>query len=98
MFAQMRWQDAVDIALVSYIIYKVILMLKGTRAVHMLMGMGVVFVLLLVSQHLNLLTINWIINTFLSSLILVVIILVSGGDTKSPGPHRAKGLSGGGHR
>ena len=64
MFAQMRWQDAVDIALVSYIIYKVILMLKGTRAVHMLMGMGVVFVLLLVSQHLNLLTINWIINTF----------------------------------
>ena len=75
MFAQMRWQDAVDIALVSYIIYKIILMLKGTRAVHMLMGMGVVFALLLVSQYLNLLTINWIINTFLSSLILVVIIL-----------------------
>ncbi len=75
LFGQMRWQDALDILLVSFIIYKVILMVRGTRAMHMLLGLGVVFIMLIVSRWLSLLTINWLINSFLSSLILVVIIL-----------------------
>lgn len=75
LFTQITWRDLADIALVTFVVYQGILLVKGTRAMHMLMGLGVVFVTLVVSQLLGLLTINWIINSFLSSLILVVIII-----------------------
>jgi diadenylate cyclase len=75
LFEQMRWEDLVDICLVAFVIYQVILLVKGTRAVQMILGLGVIFAALVVSQRFNLLTINWIINNFLSSFILVVIIL-----------------------
>jgi len=74
-FSQMRWNDVADIALVTFVFYQILLLLRGTRAMQMLLGLGVVFVILFVSHWLNLLTINWIINSFLSSLILVMIIL-----------------------
>jgi len=75
LFAQMRWQDAADILLVSFVIYQVILLVKGTRAMQMILGLGVVVATLVVSQLLQLETINWILNSFLSSIILVIIIL-----------------------
>jgi diadenylate cyclase len=75
LFTQITWRDALDIAMVTFVVYQTILLVKGTRAMHMLLGLGVVFVALIVSQLLGLLTINWMINSFLSSLILVVIII-----------------------
>ncbi len=75
LFGQMRWQDVADILLVSFVIYHVILLVKGTRAMQMILGLGVVVVTLVVSQLLKLETINWILNSFLSSIILVIIIL-----------------------
>jgi len=42
---------------------------------HVLLGLGVVFFTLIISQLLHLSTINWLINSFLSSLLLAVIIL-----------------------
>lgn len=72
---QIRWQDALDIGLVAFVCYQVILLVRGTRAMQMILGLGVVISFLVVSQQLNLVTINWIITSFLSSFILVVIIL-----------------------
>jgi diadenylate cyclase len=67
--------DLADIGLVAFVVYQGIMLVKGTRAMHMLLGLGVVFVTMVVSQQIGLLTINWLINSFLSSLILVVIII-----------------------
>ena len=75
LFVQMRWQDIADILLVSFVVYQVILLVKGTRAMQMILGLGVVVVTLVVSNLLKLETINWILNSFLSSIILVIIIL-----------------------
>ena len=75
LFTQITWRDLADIALVTFVVYQAILLVKGTRAMHMLLGLGVVLGTLVISQHLGLHTINWIINSFLSSLILVVIII-----------------------
>lgn len=75
LFRQMGWQDILDIALVAFVVYKVILWVRGTRAMQMMAGLGLLFVVLVVSQELNLVTTNWIINSFLSSLVLVVIVL-----------------------
>ena len=75
LFSQMRWQDIADILMVWVVIYQIILLVRGTRTLHMVLGLGVVFVALVVSHQLSMVTINWIINSFLSSFILVVIIL-----------------------
>jgi len=37
---QLRWQDLVDIILMSIIFYRLLLMIKGTKAAHMIMGLG----------------------------------------------------------
>jgi len=75
LFAQMRWQDALDILLVAFVVYHVILLIRGTRAMQMVGGLGVVLAVLVMSRYLELETVNWIINSFFSSIILVIIIL-----------------------
>ncbi len=74
-FYQLRWLDLLDIALVAYVVYKVIMLVKGTRAMQMLAGLGLVLLTMVVAQQLHLVTIHWIIQSFLASLILVIIIL-----------------------
>ncbi len=70
-----RWQDILDILLVATILYRVLLILKGTKAAQMLIGIGVLFVALLFSKYLGLYTIDWIIQSLWAQIVLAVIIL-----------------------
>jgi len=74
-FELIRWQDLVDILLVTAIIYRLLLIIKGTRAARMLMGLGVLFLALLFSKYLGLFTINWIIQSLWAQIVLALIIL-----------------------
>lgn len=74
-FQNIRWQDVVDILVVAFIIYQVFLLIKGTRAVQILIGLAVILLAFLVARKVELLTLNWILSNFLSSIILVIIIL-----------------------
>jgi len=71
----LRWQDIIDILLVSYIIYRIILLIRGTRAVQMLAGIIVITIIYFISSELNLLTLHWLLQTFLSSILLIIIIV-----------------------
>ncbi len=73
--AGLRWQDVVDILLVAFVIYRIFILVKGTRALQMLVGMAVVVVAFVVSQIFELFTLQWILSAFLSSIILVVVVL-----------------------
>lgn len=73
--SSMRWQDIVDILIVSYIIYRIILLIRGTRAVQMLAGIVVITIIYFVANRLDLLTLNWLLRTFLSSILLIIIIV-----------------------
>jgi len=75
LFNLIRWQDIVDIILVSAIIYRILLIIKGTRAARMLMGLGVVFIVLLFSRYAGLYTIDWIIQSLWTQIVLALIIL-----------------------
>ncbi|HOU53698.1 MAG TPA: diadenylate cyclase CdaA [Myxococcota bacterium] len=68
---------AVDILIVYYLIYRTMLLLRGTRAIQMLVGIVFALALFLLSQEnlLNLTTVNWILEKFVSSFILVLIVL-----------------------
>lgn len=71
----LRWQDIIDILIVSYIIYRIILLIRGTRAVQMLLGIVVITGLYFISGRLDLLTLHWLLKTFLSSILLIIIIV-----------------------
>jgi diadenylate cyclase len=70
-----RWQDILDILIVTVIIYRGLLIIKGTRAAQMLVGLGVIFLVLISAQYFGFYTIDWIIQTLWAQIVLAVIIL-----------------------
>lgn len=71
-----RWTiDLLDILLVAFIIYRIILLVKGTRTVQMLLGLAVLLVVYVASQLGGLFTLNWLLDNFLSSIILVIVVI-----------------------
>ena len=66
--------DTLDILLVAFIIYYVLRLLEGTRALQVLFGFVLLIVLYYVSQR-GLFTLNWILGQFLGSIIIIIVIL-----------------------
>ncbi len=67
---------AVDLLLVYYVIYRILLLIKGTRAIQMLMGLFLIIGAFFASRLLGLTTLHWLIGNFLSySFIFAVIVL-----------------------
>lgn len=71
----LRWQDIVDILVVAYIIYRVILLIRGTRAVQMAAGLALITMVYFAARWLQLYTLHWILGTILSSLFLLIVII-----------------------
>ncbi len=74
-FSNIRILDIVDILIVAFIIYRIILLIKGTRAVQMLLGLAVILVVYMASRVGDLHTLNWFLSNFLSSIILVIVVI-----------------------
>ena len=72
---QLRWQDLVDIILMSIIIYRLLLIIKGTRAAQMLIGLGVLLLASLLSSYFELYTIEWLIQSFWAQIVIAIIII-----------------------
>jgi len=75
LLTQLRWQDAVDITLIAVVVYWIILRIRGTRAVQMLIGLVILFATYLISQIFELYTLNWVLDNFLTSILLIIVIL-----------------------
>jgi len=73
--SSLRWQDIVDIMIVTIIIYRIILLIRGTRAVQMLAGIVVIIIVYFISRQFDLLTLHWLLRTFLNSIFLIIIIV-----------------------
>jgi diadenylate cyclase len=70
-----RLLDILDIGIVAFIIYRIILLIKGTRAVQMLLGLVVILAVYMGSRIGDLHTLNWFLSNFLSSIILVIVVI-----------------------
>ncbi|OFV88222.1 MAG: TIGR00159 family protein [Acidobacteria bacterium RBG_16_68_9] len=75
LIANFRLQDAIDIAIIAFVIYRLIDLIRGTRAARMLVGLFVVFLTYLSSQYFGLYTLNWILDNFLASILLVIVVI-----------------------
>lgn len=71
----LRWQDILDIIIITIIIYRVFLFIKGTRAIQLLSGLIVVFFIFYISKRLELFTLSWIFNNFIGSIIIIIVVI-----------------------
>ena len=73
--AQFTWWSALDIFLVALAIYYILLLVKGTRAAQVLTGLLLIAAVFLLSSIVPLTTVNWVMNKFSSSLLVILFIL-----------------------
>jgi uncharacterized protein (TIGR00159 family) len=73
--SQLRWQDALDIGIIAFGINRLIYLIKGTRAVQMILGLVILLLAYVSSQRLGLFTLHWLLENFLGYLILVVVVI-----------------------
>jgi uncharacterized protein (TIGR00159 family) len=75
LIGQLRWQDGVDIGIITFLIYRLLQILRGSRAMQMIVGLAVILVAYVSSRLLGLFTLNWVLDNFLASIILVIIVI-----------------------
>lgn len=68
-------RDVIDIFVVAFIIYYILKLIRGTRAVYMLIGLSFGVVIYVVSNLFELATLNWILYHFLGSFLLIIVVL-----------------------
>lgn len=78
LITQMRVQDLIDLFLVWFVVYRVLLLTKRTGAVQILSGMGILAIAFLSSIWLELVTFNYLLEKFFGNLFLIVVILFQG--------------------
>lgn len=70
-----RLRDAVDILLVAAVLYRVLVMFRGTRAVQMLAGLGGLMIASFLARRLELFSTSWILENFWSVWVLALVVL-----------------------
>ena len=68
-------KDALDVFLVYYLAYRALLVLRGTRAMQVGLGLSLVFVLYLVAQFLRLVTVISVMGALISSMLLIIVVV-----------------------
>jgi len=74
----LSWQvitSLLDIFIIAFIIYYLLNIISGTRAVQLIKGLGLIFLVALVAQLLELNTVNWFLDSFLT-IIMVALPIV----------------------
>jgi uncharacterized protein (TIGR00159 family) len=69
------WWDVADIAIVSILVYELLMLIRGTRAVQMALGGAVILGLFYVSGLSHLDTLNFLIRNFVGYVVFAVIVL-----------------------
>jgi diadenylate cyclase len=69
------WSDVLDIAIVSFLVYELLLLIRGTRAVQMALSGGFLLALYFLSQWLQLETVNWVIRNLAAYVVFAIIVL-----------------------
>ena len=74
-FFDLRWQDFLDILIVAFLLYRVLMLLVGTRAMQLLRGVLIISFIGAAANILELRSLSWIIGKILGAFIIVVPVL-----------------------
>ena len=70
-----QWRDVLDILLVTYLIYRVVLLVRSTSAMRIAKGFMAILVISAVTQIQELWTLNFLLGQILSIGLLALVIL-----------------------
>ncbi len=75
LYHRFGWWDLVDVTIVSIAIYELLKLIRGTRAVQMALGVGVVAGVYYLSQWGHLETVGWLIRNVVGYVVFAAIVL-----------------------
>lgn len=75
LFSSIRILDIVDILVVWFVIYRVLMLIKRTRAVQILSGLGILAITYIASIWFDLNTLNWTLEKFFLNLFIIAVVL-----------------------
>ena len=70
-----HWIDALDILIVAFCIYQLLLIFRGTRATQILVVLAVLYLASHAALQIGLLTVNWVLQNLLGAWVLLMIII-----------------------
>ena len=75
MLGALRWRDVLDIVVVALIIYRVLALFRGTRAVQITIGLGVLGAAAVAARALQLTSLTWLLDHFWSFWVVALIVV-----------------------
>jgi uncharacterized protein (TIGR00159 family) len=75
MILSFTFYDFIDIAIITMVAYKLLTLMKGTRAVYMAVSVAGITIMLLISHRLGLRTTSWILSNVTGYLFIMFVIL-----------------------
>ncbi|MBT9133754.1 MAG: Cyclic di-AMP synthase CdaA [Firmicutes bacterium] len=73
--AEVRVLDIIDVAIVYYVFYRLIVLIRDTRAVQLIKGLAVLLGVTVISDRLGLWTLNWLLSRTIAAGFVAVPIL-----------------------
>jgi len=76
--ARPPWQvlrDLADVVIVAWVIYRALLVLRGTRAIQMAVGLGIVLLVYVGAKLFHFITLLNLLSWLLSSIVLIVVVI-----------------------
>jgi diadenylate cyclase len=70
-----HWRDVVDILVMAALIYRVLTLFRGTRAVQITIGLGVLAVAAVVARALDLTTLTWVLDHFWAFWVVALLVV-----------------------
>jgi diadenylate cyclase len=71
----LRWRDVLDILLVAALLYRILTLFRGTRAVQITVGLAVLALATLTARTLELTALSWLLDHFWSFWVVVLIVV-----------------------
>ena len=71
-----RWTDILEIIILSFLVYQIILWIKNTRAWSLLRGIVIIMAFILAAAFLNMTTILWIAEKMLSLVVIATVVVL----------------------
>ena len=69
------FRDLIDIALVTFIVYRFLLLIRGTRGMQMTVGIVMLLLFFWITRFYNLVAIEWILSNVLTYIVFTIIVL-----------------------
>lgn len=71
-----RWADIVEIVIISFLIYNILVWVKNTRAWSLLKGILVIAVFVFIAEYFEMNTILWIVNNMFGVAVTAIIVIL----------------------